>query len=152
MLSKNVINKVLNSGLYFDDDFDFEKNEVVLTNDSRIWFGTNLGIQNINSAFIDYYAFAIGGCEGEKSCLFDLDAIFDAYENPFWGDQYPGIEKKYLQLSSIEGEYSYFYDKETDAMYGVDWDEMDDLIAGKLKPLVTSFYDFLEWYYTEDEE
>ena len=66
--------------------------------------------------------------------------------------KYPQIGKRYLQLSSIEGEYSYFYDKETDALYGVDWGEMDDFMAGKLKPLFTSFYDFLEWYYSEEDE
>ena len=83
--------------------------------------------------------------------MYDLEEILQNYNQPFWGQKYPGIEQRYLQLSSIEGEYSYFYDKETDALYGVDWKDMDDFIAGKHTPLFTSFYDFLEWYYSEDE-
>jgi hypothetical protein len=55
-----------------------------------------------------------------------------------------------LQISSIEGEGSYFYDKKTDAVYDVDWGDMDDFMAGRLKPIFTSFYDFLEWYYSCD--
>jgi hypothetical protein len=56
-----------------------------------------------------------------------------------------------LQISSIEGEGSYFYDKKTDAVYDVDWGDMDDFMAGRLKPIFTSFYDFLEWYYSEED-
>ncbi len=84
--------------------------------------------------------------------LYGISEILENYNQPFWSNEYPDIEKRYLQLSSIEGEYSYFYDKETDYLYGVDWGEMDDFMAGKLKPLFTSFYDFLEWYYSEEEE
>ena len=84
--------------------------------------------------------------------IYGLSEILENYQQPFWGDKYPNIERRYLQLSSIEGEYSYFYDKETDALYGVDWGEMDDFMNGNLKPLFTSFYDFLEWYYGEEDE
>jgi hypothetical protein len=41
-------------------------------------------------------------------------------------------------ISSIEGESSYFYDKKIDAVYEVDWGEMDDFMAGRLKPIFTS--------------
>ncbi|WP_263834051.1 hypothetical protein [Sulfurospirillum oryzae] len=82
----------------------------------------------------------------------NLKEIVEEYRHPFWGDKYPGIEQKYLRISSIEGEGSYFYDKETDAVYEVEWKDMDDFMAGKLQPLFTSFYDFLEWYYSEENE
>jgi len=153
MLSKKVVNKILEIGFYFDDEFDFEKNEVILTKESRKWFKDNLGIKYLDSAFIDFYSFCAGGCgpNDEADCLYGLEEILENYKNSFWS-RYQQIGKRYLQLSSIEGEYSYFYDKETDALYGVDWGEMDDFIAGKLKPLFTSFYDFLEWYYSEEDE
>ncbi len=151
MLSQRVINKILEIGFYFDDEFDFEKNEIILTQESREWFKENLGLKYLDSAFVDYFSFAIGG-NGKGDELYGLEEILEDYKQPYWGDKYPGIQKRYLQLSSIEGEYSYFYDKETDALYGVDWGEMEDFINGKLKPLFTSFYDFLEWYYSEEEE
>ena len=84
--------------------------------------------------------------------LYELNDILEDYKNPFWQEQYPNIQDRYLRISSIEGEHSYFYDKETDAVYSVDWNQMDDLLSGKLKPQWKSFYDFLEWYYSEDEE
>ena len=89
-------------------------------------------------------------CPGEE--LYGLKEILEDYKDPFWGEKYPGIEKKYLQFTSIEGEGSYFYDKQTDAVYDVDWNQMDDFMQGKLKPWFNSFYDFLEWYYSEADE
>jgi hypothetical protein len=34
MLSQKIINKILEIGFYFDDEFDFEKNKIVLTQES----------------------------------------------------------------------------------------------------------------------
>jgi hypothetical protein len=151
MLSKRVIKKILEIGFYFDDDFDFEKEVVVITPKSKKWFHDNLGIKKLNSAFIDFYSFCVGGCgpNSKADCLFTLEEILENAKAPFHS-KYSQIGKRYLQLSSIEGEYSYFYDTETDYIYGIYWNEMDDFfVKGKLsKPLFTSFYDFLEWYYT----
>ncbi len=151
MLSQKVVNKILEDGLYFDDEFDFEKNEVVLTKESREWFNREFGIKNTDSAFVDFYSFVIGP-SGNGGQLFDLEQIVEDYQNPFWIEQYPNLTERYLQISSIEGEGSYFYDKDTDAVYDVDWGEMDDFVAGNLEPKWKSFYDFLEWYYSEDDD
>jgi len=77
----------------------------------------------------------------------ELEAISVIAFNDYWSDEHPEIGKRYLQLTSIEGEGSYFYDKETDAVYDVNWGEEADMINGKKKPWFNSFYDFLEWYY-----
>jgi len=82
--------------------------------------------------------------ERTPELIYSLDEILEESKNRFWVPPPKKIEKRYLQLSSIEGEGSYFYDKETNALYDVDWQDMDDFITGKLKPLLTSFYDFLE--------
>ncbi len=89
----------------------------------------------------------------EADDLYGLDEIYENYQipHPLYA-QYPQIGKRYLQISSAEGEHSYFYDKETDAVYSVDWSQLDDLNAGKLKPMFSSFYDFLEWYYSEEAD
>ena len=114
-----------------------------------------LGIDDLNT----FYYYYLNGYEDPENMqeefysesLYGLEQILEDYKNPFW-KRYPQIGTRYLQLSSIEGEWSYFYDKETDALYGVDWGEMDDFMAGELDPLFTSFYDFLEWYYSEEDE
>jgi hypothetical protein len=62
MLSQKIINKILEIGFYFDDEFDFEKNKIVLTQESRGWFRDNLGLKYLNSAFVDFYSFCSGGC------------------------------------------------------------------------------------------
>lgn len=110
---------------------------------------------NKNTAFYEFYNTYIGIDSSEQEdadLMYSLDEIYENYKQPFWSDKYPNIQKKYLRISSIEGQGSYFYDKETDAVYDVDWSQMDDLMAGKLEPLFNSFYDFLEWYYDEDED
>ncbi|HHD79432.1 MAG TPA: hypothetical protein ENK98_07365 [Epsilonproteobacteria bacterium] len=114
----------------------------------------NMGIdEEKNDVFLEFY---LNGAEYPKAyrieTLVSLEEILDDYKNPFWGDEYPGIEQRYLRISSIEGEGSLFYDKKTDAVYDVDWNEMDDLIAGTLEPKFNSFYDFLEWYYGDEDE
>ena len=106
-----------------------------------------------NSTFFELYLNSFYDPDNIKlDQLYGLSEIYEDYKNPFWADKYPNITDRYLQISSIEGEHSYFYDKETDAVYSVDWGEMDDFMAGKLEPQWKSFYDFLEWYYCEDED
>ncbi len=151
MLSRKVIDKILQSGIYFDNEFNYETKSLDITEKTRTWFKKNLGIKNTNSAFVEFYSFVISPI-GKGGQLFDLEEILESYQNPHpLYAKYPQIGKRYLQISSAEGEHSYFYDKETDAVYSVDWSQLDDLNAGKLKPMFNSFYDFLEWYYSEDD-
>ncbi len=53
----------------------------------------------------------------------------------------------FLQLSSPEGEGSYFYQISTDAIFDVSWGEEKLLSAGKLEPTWLSFKEFMGWYY-----
>lgn len=150
MLSKEIINKILEIGFYFDDEFNFDENKVELTKESREWFRDNLGIENLESTIVEFYSFFSGGCglRDEADPLFELQEVLDAYTNPFWGDVYPGIENRFLQLSSIEGEHSYFYDKNSDSVYSADWSQMSDLMNEKLTPIFSSFEEFLEWFFS----
>jgi len=98
--------------------------------------------------YINYRYFPLG----KGSELSTLDQVVEDAESGFHSDEYPEIGKRYLQISSIEGEGSYFYDKETDAVYDVHWGEEEDMISGRKEPWFHSFYDFLEWYYSDDNE
>ena len=129
-------------------DLDFYNRERFLTQDdvSKILEKNNV---NENSAFYDFFVkyFELPNGKGE-----DLDSIPVILSNDYWSDEYPEIGERYLQLTSIEGEGSYFYDKETDAVYDVNWGEEEEMISGKMQPWFTSFYDFLEWYYGDIDE
>lgn len=115
-----------------------------------------------NEFYINSYSYDVpNNLKGEE--LFTLDQILENYKSQNWitllpekvknefKEKYPNAGERYLQITSIEGGRSYFYDKETDYVYNVDWGEEENMITGKLKPWFTSFYDFLEWYYSEEE-
>jgi hypothetical protein len=84
--------------------------------------------------------------------LFGLSQVRDDFNNPFWGDKFNNIEMDFLLLSSVEGEYSYFYDKRSDSVFGVGWDEMEKLVNGSIEPLFASSFDFLDWYFSSEDE
>lgn len=56
---------------------------------------------------------------------------------------------RYLRFTASEGEGSYFYDVETDAVYDVNWGEEELMESGQKQPWFISFSDFVEWYYSD---
>ena len=149
MLDSRVVDKILETGDYWESEFDFSKNELVLTSEARKWFVESLGIKNVDSSFVDLYSFYVGGrgpCE-LAAPLYTLDEVVENYKSPFWGGDCTGIEKRYLQISSIEGEHSLFFDKDTDQVFSVDWSEMKKFNSGELTPKFKNFDDFLLWYF-----
>lgn len=109
-----------------------------------------------NGTFYEYYinGYAIPAkLKGEE--LSTLDQIVNNYNKPYMleelKEKYPEAPKRFIQFSSIEGGGSYFYDNQTDVVYDVTWGQEENMINGVLKPWFNSFYDFLEWYYLEDD-
>ena len=100
---------------------------------------------NPNSKLYKYYI-TYGGFDNnsdEFDEVFDIDELYENnIENNYWEDQYPNIREKYLQLSNIEGEGSYFYSLQNNAIYDVSWSEMDKLINGELSPRWKTFSEF----------
>ena len=84
---------------------------------------------------------------GQGEPLHSLDEIIGEKESQFHENDYPGIYDRFLQISSIEGEGSYFYEIDTEIVYDADWGEEDAMMSGKLEKKWPSFYAFLEWYY-----
>ena len=111
-----------------------------------------LGIDR-NSLFGKFYLHSFESPEIFRSeDLFGLSEILENFKNSFWDERYNKIGNRYLQLSSLEGEYSYFYDKLNDAIYGVSWNEMEIFMKGELPPLFPTFFEFIQWYYSEKSE
>ena len=148
--AKEIIEDLYNMG-YSKDDI----NEMTISQEDAQEKLRRLNIKK-NTVFYDFYMNGLNesnlSIPEEADELYGLDEIYESYKNshPLYA-QYPQIGKRYLQISSPEGEHSYFYDKETDAVYSVDWSQLEELNAGKLKPMFNSFYDFLEWYYGDED-
>jgi len=131
-------------------------NSLFLSQEKTINALKKIGVSR-NTSFYEFY---LNGFEfpnilkGEE--LLSLEQIIDYYNEPYMleelKDKYPEASKRFIQFTSIEGGGSYFYDNQTDAVYDVTWGQEEDMINGILEPWFTSFYDFLEWYYTEDNE
>ena len=94
---------------------------------------TELGISTNSlfyKVFCSYRFFPSGN--GEE--LYNLHSMESEYDG-------------FLQLSSSEGEGSYFYSIKTDGVFDVEWGEEEELITSQLKPKWASFNEFLLWYY-----
>jgi len=110
----------------------------------------DLGISE-ETTFYEFYTnigfIPIG--QGEE--LHTLDEIVNEKESQFHEDEYPGIYDRFLQISSIEGEGSYFYEIATDIVYDTHWGEEESMMTGTLNSKWPDFYSFLEWYFSEEE-
>jgi hypothetical protein len=108
-----------------------------------------LGIEE-GTTFYEFYTnlgfIPIG--QGEE--IHTLDDIIDEKESQFHEEDYPGIYDRFLQISSIEGEGSYFYEIATEIVYDTNWGEEEAMMLGTLENNWPNFYSFLEWYYSPE--
>ena len=151
MLPDNCIEKLRSSlNFCFDDAYDSEKEIFTLASTGhKNYYSENLGLKNIDSSFISFYAVVAFPPLGRGEELYTIDSIFEENNPDDKDENLPGeIGERYLRFTSIEGEGSYYYDVETDAVYDVSWGEEEDMVSGDKAPWFTSFYDFLEWYYS----
>jgi len=163
MLSVNVQNILLkNLNFCYKDSYDHESKKFKpLKEKDVIWFRKTFNFENIiNETIMCFYNIVAFPPLGQGEELFTLDEILENYQTQNWlnlfperialKEKYPNVIERYLQITSIEGGGSYFYDKKTDYIYDISWGEEENMIIGKFKPWFTSFYDFLEWYYSEN--
>jgi len=86
---------------------------------------------------------------GRGAELYDLDAIEKAADSGAWEEDFPGFARRFLQLSSSEGEGSYFYAVAGGAVFDAGWNDMEELAAGRLPARWASYAAFLHWYYAD---
>ncbi len=160
MLPDNTIKQLIeHKNFCFDEYIDSDKIKNPTAEDKQ-WFQKLFDLST-NSSFIDFYSAVAFPPIGKANELLSLEQILEYYNDPyFWWDdidekvkkQYPDAPKRYLQISTQEGGGGLYYDTKTDAVYNVDWGQEEDMITGNLKPMFNSFYDFLEWYYSEEDD
>lgn len=110
---------------------------------------THLGV-NSDPFFCEVMSTYRGFPLGSGVELYSLAEILSSSNDMYWESDYPGFHSCYLQLSSIEGEGSYFYEKSTGAIFDASWSEMDNLVGGRLAPRWRNYEAFLNWYYSEN--
>jgi hypothetical protein len=112
-----------------------------------------LGIP-LNSEFGDFfreYAVTALDSPGSKDELCDLleptKQILDVTEfvHETWK-----LPENYICFSSGQGEGGYLYDRDTGTVWDFDLADRDDFIAGRHKPAWNSFFEFMNWYLTEE--
>lgn len=128
-----------NINLCCDDKFK-------VTNEDVDWFQTNLGIKNSKSSFISFYTIVAFPPSGNGAELLPLESIM--HNANLDTEEFPeGIGKRFIRLTSFEGEGAYYLDAETDRVFDIGWGEEEKMINGQHPAMAKSFYDFLEKYY-----
>ena len=59
------------------------------------------------------------------------------------------IPNSFICLTTTESEGFFLYDKKTEAVYDVNYQDIDDFLSNKLPPKWKDFNDFLEWYFID---
>ncbi len=134
-------------GMYGDDYV----NSIIWSQEEAKKVLNQLGIEP-TSTFYNFYLHAFEDPEAYRSeDLYALSEIHEDFKAPFW-PELQSNSNHILRISSIEGEYSLFYDVKTDSVYGIDWGQKTDFIHGNISPKFNSFYDYLEWYYSSVDD
>lgn len=142
MLSEKVVNYCKSKNWWFEDTTEEYEHALV-----------KLGI-DLDSDFAAFYLHA----EDEPTFLSRRREIYQICWFMINSSDYRlGMERthvvlnlpeEYIPLDSFEGEFGFFYNKNTDAVLGLGLGkQMADFFAGTLDPQWTSFNSFLEWYF-----
>jgi hypothetical protein len=138
-LSRHIIDKVVQGGSFFKDDFDGESQKINATTEIRSWFLKELGITVQDSHFIDFYTLVATPPIGKRINLLPLDEIMEnGYNYPsciIIGDDEMGT-LIYNKAHDTVMEYSNRFQSEPTA------DELN-----QFSHKWNSFKEFLEDYY-----
>lgn len=129
---------------YLDNGFTLEEleNKVLTIEDSENML-KRLGVKK-DSVFYGFVSKTGYIPQGEFSWeIYSLEEVYENKINSFWKEEYPNLSDRFLQLTSIEGAGSLFYDIEKDNIFDVGFNDMDNLINGTLKSKWESFEDYL---------
>ena len=149
MLPNNVNNIFINNlNWCFIENYSKETGMFTITDDDKKYFRKQLNVKNIDSAFVDFYSIVAFVPLGKGKELYGLEDIISTNEldDILEGSRLERV--RFLQFTSSEGEGSYYYDVDTDAVFNVGWGEEDQMISGAATAWFESFYDFLNWYYS----
>lgn len=61
-----------------------------------------------------------------------------------------GLPDRYVCFSSLQGEGCYLYDRNTGCVFDFDLAELEYLLQERLSPRWGTFFEFMDWYLTDD--
>lgn len=128
-----------NIKLCFDTKFE-------VTKEDKDWFQENFEISDPNSAFISFYTIVAFPPAGNGAELLPLELIIENAVRDT-EDLPKRVGKRFIRLTSFEGEGAYYFDVESDKVYDARWGEESDMVEGHLKAFAASFFSFLQSYY-----
>ena len=76
---------------------------------------------------------------------YELNEVEQIREATAYAHSELGVPKNYLALTGIEGQGITLLDKNTGAVFDVEFGQFDQLASGALTPLANSFGEFLQW-------
>ncbi len=91
------------------------------------------------------------GPDSVRGC-YELNGVDELGDWTAYAHEELGVPKPFLALTSIEGNGIDLYHRESEAVYDVEFGQFEDLEAGTLKPIATSFSKFLEWCMAQEDE
>lgn len=142
-MNKNIIENLLKKQKY---PVEQKKPEFVKRTQQIL---IELGIKE-NSEFYELYSqFLILGIEsrfGASEIIDPLQGFPVNIAHERWG-----IPKNYILFSTGEGEGGYLYNTEDNTVWDFQLGQQQELLNGTL-PHWNSFYEFMEWYLTIEEE
>lgn len=96
--------------------------------------------------YTKYFLTALDSRSGTSTVVDVLDRFPAEYAHEEWG-----IPKNYLLFTTGEGDGGYLYNTEDNTVWDFDLGQQQALHNGTL-PHWNSFYEFMEWYLTIEEE
>jgi hypothetical protein len=84
------------------------------------------------------YAYPVRGC-------YELNEIEQIRSATTYAHLELGVPENFLALTSIEGQGITLFDKESGAIFDVEFGEFEELTSGKLLPIANSVSEFLLW-------
>lgn len=106
-----------------------------------------LGVSN-DSAFAEFYLLGKAGpyfSDQDTKDLEDLNEVVDLTH--YVADEF-NVPHNYISLGSTDGESLLLYNKDNEAVYYIDWNQVQDLLQENIKPTWNKFEDYLIYYFS----
>lgn len=155
-LPKNTIDAIMRSKTCSKQFQESQDTKIVLADETVDLFKNTIGIKNMDSAFVQFYA--VVGFPPENDNSPELSTLNEVLNNStpdgFFAEYFqnsPDIAamfgKRFFVLTSGEEEGFFFYDSETDAVHDTDNFILTKHYETMPDPKWKTFYDFIESYY-----
>ena len=94
--------------------------------------------------YLEYGSFSVRG-------WYELNEPRDLAEWTDYAHQELKVPKRFVALTSIEGQGITLYCRETEAVYDVEYGQFEKLVRDKIEPIANNIVEFLRWCRDRDD-